>query len=229
MSQLGIQHKLSTAYHPQTDGQTERVNQCVEQYLHNFCSYQQDDWVDWLGIAEFHYNNLIHDSTCVSPFYANYGFNPSFSFPHLHQSLTPATSDFLSHLSTIHSEVMAELKLAQETTKLKYDVKQSPAPTFNNSDLVMLSRQNIRTMHPSNKFDYWKLGPFKVINQISNNAYRLELPESLSHLHPIFNINLLEPYTPPSSFPDHVQQLAPILEVVLEAENVLKLKNVVDV
>src|SRR5258708_31222442 len=176
MSQLRIQSKLSTAYHPQMDGQTERVNQCVEQYLHNFCSYQQDDWVDWLGIAEFHYNNLIHDSTHISPFYANYGFNPSFSFPHLHQSLTPATNDFLSHLTTIHSEVMAELKLAQEPTKLKYNVKPSPAPTFNNGDLVMLPHRNIRTMHPSNKFDYCKLGPFKVINHITNNAYPLNLP-----------------------------------------------------
>ena len=84
-------------------------------------------------------------------------------------------------------------------------------------------------MHPSNKFDYQKLGPFKVINQIGNNTYWLELPESLSHLHPIFNINLLEPYMPPSSFPDCVQQLTPIPEVVLEAENVLKLKNIADV
>ncbi len=91
-SQLGIQCKLSTAYYyPQTDSQTKWVNQCVEQYLCNFCSYQQDDWVDWLGIAEFHYNNLIHDSTHISPFYANYGFNPSFSFPHLHQSLTTSS------------------------------------------------------------------------------------------------------------------------------------------
>ena len=109
------------AYHPQTDSQTKQVNQCVEQYLCNFCSYQQDDWVDWLGVAEFHYNHLIHDSTRVSPFYTNYGFNPSFSIPRLHQSLTPATSDFLSHLSIICSELMAELKLAQESAKLKYD------------------------------------------------------------------------------------------------------------
>ena|SRR5260370_1447898 len=109
------------AYHPQTDSQTKQVNQCVEQYLRNFCSYQQDDWVDWLGVAEFHYNHLIHDSTRVSPFYTNYGFNPSFSIPRLHQSLTPATSDFLSHLSIICSELMAELKLAQESAKLKYD------------------------------------------------------------------------------------------------------------
>src|SRR6266436_8800656 len=100
---------------------------------------------------------------------------------------------------------------------------------FNNSNLVMLSHRNIRTTHPSNKFDYWKLGPFKVINWIGNNAYWLELPESLSHLHPIFNINLLEPYTPPSSFSDCVQQLDPILEVVLETENALKLKEIMDV
>src|SRR5258708_635544 len=67
-------------------------------------------------------NNLIHNSTHVSPFYANYSFHPTFSFPHLHQSLTPATSDFLSHLSMIHSKLKAELKLAQESMKLKYDV-----------------------------------------------------------------------------------------------------------
>ena len=64
-SQLGVQLKLSTAYHPQTDGQTEQVNQCVEQYLRNFCSYQQDDWVDWVALAEFQYNNLIHVSRTV--------------------------------------------------------------------------------------------------------------------------------------------------------------------
>ncbi len=231
-SWLGIQLKLSMAYHPQTDGQMEWVNQCIEQYLQNFCSYQQDDWVVWLlGLAEFHYNNLIHNSTHVSPFYANYGFNPSFSIPCLHQLLTPATSDFLSHLSTIHSELMAELKLVQELAKLKYDAHWAPAPMFNNGNLVMLSCWNIKMMHLSNKFDYQKLGPFKVIviNQIGSNAYQLELPESLSQLHPIFNINLLEPYTLPSSFSDCVQQLDPILEVVLETENALKLKEIMDV
>ncbi len=114
-SQLSIQLKLSTAYHPQTDGQTEQVNQCMEQYLQNYCSYQQDDWVNWLGLAEFQYNNLIHDSTHVLPFFTNYGFNPSFTIPHLHQSLTPASGDLLSHLSTICSKLKAELKLAQET------------------------------------------------------------------------------------------------------------------
>ena len=228
-SQLGIQWKLSTAYHPQTDSQTEWVNQCVEQYLRNFCSYQQDDWVDWLGVAEFHYNHLIHDSTRISPFYANYGFNPSFSIPHLHQSLTPATSDFLSHLSIIRSELMAKLKLVQESAKLKYDTHRAVAPTFDMGDLVMLSCWNIKTTWPSDKFDYRKLGPFKVVNQVGNNAYQLELTEMLSRLHPVFNINLLEPYTPPSSFPNHLHQTGPVPEVVLEGGNILKLKDVLDV
>ncbi len=158
MSQLGIQLKLSMAYHPQMDGQTKWVNQCIEQYLRNYCSYQQDDWVKWLGVAEFHYNNLIHESTHISPFYANYGFNLSFSFPHLQQSLTPASSDLLSHLSTIQSELKAKLKLAQETVKLKYDVHRAPALTFYIGDFVMLSWWNIKTSHPSGKFDLSEIG-----------------------------------------------------------------------
>jgi transposase InsO family protein len=73
---LGIQTKLSTAYHPQTDGQTERMNQEVEQYLRLFISHRQDDWAEWIAIAEFSYNNKIHSLTKVSPFYANYGYHP---------------------------------------------------------------------------------------------------------------------------------------------------------
>src|SRR5260370_24800685 len=57
---LGIKQKLSTAFHPQTDGQTEHVNQCVKQYLQNFCSYQQDDWVARIVLPDVQYNNLIH-------------------------------------------------------------------------------------------------------------------------------------------------------------------------
>ena len=71
-----IHSNLSTAYHPQSDGQTERVNQVLEQYLHIFCDYQQDNWADLLPLAEFAHNNTKHTSTQVSPFYANYGYHP---------------------------------------------------------------------------------------------------------------------------------------------------------
>ena len=70
---------LSTKYHPQTNGQTERVNQILERYLRCTVNYQQDDWVDFLAMVEFSYNNSIHASTKVSPFFANYGFHPCFN------------------------------------------------------------------------------------------------------------------------------------------------------
>jgi len=70
---LGIDSKLSTAFHPQTDGQTERMNQELEQYLRTFIDHQQEQWPEWLGTAEFAYNNKVQTSTKVSPFKANSG------------------------------------------------------------------------------------------------------------------------------------------------------------
>ena len=69
---LGIENNPSTAYHPQTDGQTERVNQELEQYLRLYINHHQDDWVDWLSIAEFVHNNRVHSSTGHSLFLVNF-------------------------------------------------------------------------------------------------------------------------------------------------------------
>jgi transposase InsO family protein len=73
---LGIERKLSTAYHPQTDGQTERVNQELEIYLRIFTSNEQDQWANWLHLAEFTHNHRAHSSKGVSPFYIIMGYNP---------------------------------------------------------------------------------------------------------------------------------------------------------
>ena len=77
---LGIKTKLSTAFHPQTDGQTERINQELEQYPCMFIDHHQDHWPEWLGMAEFAYNNKAHTSTKVSPFEANSSQNPRMGF-----------------------------------------------------------------------------------------------------------------------------------------------------
>jgi len=66
----------STTYHPQTDGQTERMNQEIEQYFRLFINYRQNDWFDWLSTAEFSYNDKVHSSTGSSPFFINYGRHP---------------------------------------------------------------------------------------------------------------------------------------------------------
>ncbi|MBW0475212.1 hypothetical protein O181_014927 [Austropuccinia psidii MF-1] len=83
--QLKISRDLSTAFNPETDGQTERVNQILEQYLWMYVSYHQDDWHTWLPLAEFAYNNAEHSSTKQSPFFTIYGRNPSFDSIHFSQ------------------------------------------------------------------------------------------------------------------------------------------------
>jgi len=79
-ARLGIELRLSTAFHPQTDGQTERMNAVMEQYLRSYVNYLQDDWADCLPIAEFASNNHTSETTAVSPFFANLGYDPRWQF-----------------------------------------------------------------------------------------------------------------------------------------------------
>jgi len=91
---LQIQTKLSTAFHPQTDGQTEQVNQEVEQYLRLFISHCQNNWPEWIATVEFAYNNKVHTAMQVSLFYANYGFNPHMGVEPCQTSKVEAAEDF---------------------------------------------------------------------------------------------------------------------------------------
>ena len=92
---LGIETKLSMAYHLQTDGQTEQINQELEQYLKMFLDYHQTDWPEWLAIAELSYNNKFQSSTWVSPFYANHGYNPCMVFEPQMNTKVQAVEDFV--------------------------------------------------------------------------------------------------------------------------------------
>ncbi len=77
---MNTKSQLSSAFHPQTDRQTERVNQVLEQYLRCFINYEQDNWASLLPFAEFAYNNAQHSTTSLSPFFANYGYHPKSDF-----------------------------------------------------------------------------------------------------------------------------------------------------
>ena len=152
-TQLWVRLNISAAYHPQTNGQTECVNQILEQYLCVYCSYQQDNWVDYLRVAEFQYNNSLHEATRTSPFFTNYGFHPTFSSVpgRIHN---PAASNLTSHLNSIRDELRAELELAQESAKRHYDANHSQAPFFRPGEFVMLLCRNIQSSHPSGKLDF---------------------------------------------------------------------------
>ena len=106
---LGIQTKLLTAYHPQTDGQIERINQELEQYLRVFIDYRQEQWPDWLGTAEFLYNNKIHTATKILPFNVNYGQDPRMGFEGRRKGKYKVAGKFVERMKKIQKEAKAVL------------------------------------------------------------------------------------------------------------------------
>jgi len=109
---LGIETKLSTAFHLQTDGQTERANQELEQYLRMFVDYHQEQWPDWLGTAESTYNNKVNSSTKVLPFMANNGRNPRMGFEMRKKGKVLRTEEFAVKMKEIQEEAQAALRKA---------------------------------------------------------------------------------------------------------------------
>ena len=107
---LGIDTKLSTAYYPETDEQTERMNQDLEQYLRMFIDHQQEQWPDWLATAEFAYNNKVQTSTKVLPFKANNGWDPHIGFEMRKKRKFEKAEEFAMRIKEIHEEVKAALK-----------------------------------------------------------------------------------------------------------------------
>lgn len=173
---LGITPTFSTAYHPQTDGKTERVNQTLEQYLRLFVNHHQDDWVRWLPIAEFCYNNTVSSSTGYSPFFTYTGRNPSIVPKSLRDTGVPAANDHAKKMKEIHEEVTVMLQLSKEKQKEFYDRHVRESPEYQPGDMVWLSHGQIITDHTLLKLDHRKLGPYKVVERVSSLAYCLELP-----------------------------------------------------
>jgi hypothetical protein len=191
MKALGLNHTLSTAYHPQTDGQTERLNQTLEAYLRSYINYQQDNWVELLATAQMSYNNSPLESTGVSPCFANYGIEQPLA---IYQGLStnPAANHKAENMVTIQNEMRKELTFLQHRMKAYADSKRLRGPTLQEGDKVYLLRRNIKTKRPSDKLDWKKLGPFKIEKKISEVNYRLSLPRTM-RIHPTFHVSLLEP------------------------------------
>lgn len=187
---LKVSRNLSTAYHPESDGQTERINQILEQYLRMFVNYQQDDWSDWLPYAEFAYNNSTHSATKQSPFYTLYGRHPHFEA--LHADTSEPAFNYLDNIRRLQDELRTNLEKANIRYKTAADKLRLNPPTFNVGDRVWLSSQNIKTTRPASKLSEKKLGPFEIISIISKSAFKLKLPPSWK-IHPVFHVSLLEP------------------------------------
>jgi len=141
---LGIQTKLSMAYHPQTDGQTEKMNQKLEQYLRVFINHRQEQWPDWLGMAEFAYNNKIHTATKTLPFKVNYSQDLRMEFEGRRKGKYEAVGKFMEKIKKIQEEAKAVLGKAQEEMKKFANRRRREEEEYSVGDLVLLSMKDLK-------------------------------------------------------------------------------------
>lgn len=178
----------STAYHPQTDGQMERVNQELEQYLQLFINQQQDDWVDLLPMAEFQYNNHIHSATQTTPFLLNTGQYPQMGFEVHAPSKVEKVNKFLGCIKSTSEEACSTIAKAKNDMVHYYNHRCTPAPEFQPGDKVFIDASNICTNRLLDKLAHRYLGPYPIAEKVRRHAYRLQLPHSILRLHLVFNV-----------------------------------------
>ena len=191
---LGIKRRLSTAFHPQTDGQTERQNSTMEAYLRAFVNFEQNDWARLLPMAEFAYNNAKNASTGHTSFELNCGYHPCVSYK---KDLNPRSkSKIVEELSSKLQNLMAvcqqNLHYAQELQKQAHNKGVKPR-SYAPGDKVWLSSKHLRTKR-NRKLEAKFLGPFRVLHPVGKQAYKLELPKKW-RIHNVFYVSLLEQNT----------------------------------
>lgn len=205
---LRVDRNLSTAFHPQTDGQTERQNQTLETWLRSYVCYMQDDWVNLLPLAEFAYNNAFHDSIGCSPNEACYGKSLDTRQGIANEPLrgeVPTAKERATQIVEVRQELENNWRKTKEQQAKWYNQNRRPVE-YNIGTQVLLSSKNIRTVRISKKLDHRFLGPFTVTERIGKQAYRLKLPPKYSRLHDVFHVVLLKEYHQPTGNPPEIFQ-----------------------
>jgi transposase InsO family protein len=184
---LGIQQNISTAYHPRTDGQSERSNQWLEQYLRFWVNERQDDWAQYLPLAEFAHNNWPNESTRESPFHVLMGYHPRADY-----SGAPST---IPHVNTRLEQYNKARRKAQDLMRRAQQswVRHRDTPKYEAGDQVWLEGRHLRTNQPTAKLAPKRHRPFEVVQVMSPVNYRIKLPTQWS-IHNVFHTDLLTPY-----------------------------------
>lgn len=229
----GTKLNLSSAYHPMTDGQTERSNQTIELLLKPLMNSKCDNWEENLDLVEYTINNSVNTSTKMTPFYANYHQHPSNPYDYHHSELTsvPAAQQHYSDIVNNINKIKSNLVKAQQQQQLYANRKRSEIK-FKVGDLVMLSSKNIRNTEGVDKlrgkFEY---GPFKIIEVINDVNYKLDLPSTF-RIHNNIHIDRLKLVNSNNDdqFPNRNQYQSPPPPIVNENnQNEYEVEKIIDV
>jgi len=156
-----------------------------------FIDYRQEQWPDWLGTAEFVYNNKVHSSMETSPFKANYGQDPRIGFEVRKKGKYEGAEKFVTKMREIQEEAKAVLGKAQEEIKKYTNRKRREVNKYKVGDLVILSTKDLKYQmvgRRTEKLTERFVGPYKVKKIISANVVELELPSTI-RIHPVVNIS----------------------------------------
>lgn len=209
---LGVTLKHSSAFHPETDGQTERINAIVEQYLRSFINFSQNDWAKWLPLAEFASNNAVSETISVSPFFANYGFHPRLGVEP--RQPCPPGMPMQQKQESFRADAVAErfdriltqLNALATQAIARYEKNgnaiRTDSPGYRVGQRVYVNVKNMKTNRPLKKLDDKWVGPYKV-TEVYRRSCLLQLPGTL-RVFPVFHTSLLQPA--PEGRPRHGQQ-----------------------
>ena len=231
--QLGTKLKMSTAYHPQSDGLTERNNRTLEESLRNYVNYHQTNWDTLLPLAEFAYNNAVHSSTGYSPFFLNSGqhpVTPSTFEVRKQVQVNDAAATMLEELYSALNNAQENIDKSQAAQKKQADKHRRDFVPFEIGDLVLLSTYNLRTPGRASKLIAQRIGPFKITKVLSKLNYELELPSTLQGIHNRFHVQQLTKFNSTNDFPSRpkiitrppAETIADTKDEVYEVAQVLK-------
>ena len=225
---LGTNLNLSTAFHPQTDGQTERMNSVLEDMLRHYVSPDQQDWDLFLSLAEFSMNSCFKSSTGCTPFQLVYGKNPRTPASSLLDSICEENPTAKLTVERMHERLnrAKECILAAQSRDKAYADRKTRPQTFEVGQRVLLSTKNLRIAKSNltKKLLPRFIGPFKVLKEVGKQAYELELPPTMK-MHDVFHVSLLKPYHQTGTYQPPPITILLDGEEEFEVEQVLKHKQ----
>ena len=185
---------MSTVYHSQTDDQTEQMNQVIEQYLREYVNYHQINWIVLLSVTQIAYNTSVNQTTDMTSFFVNHEYNANlFQESKKATVLTEQVNITVTEMQTLHKELKQDIKFLSHRSAFYHNKHRSGESMLKKRNKVYLLWKNIEMTRSSNKLNHVKIELFKIIRNIKEVSFELELSKEMQWKHSVFHISLLKP------------------------------------